>query len=341
VEGRLDENATLAQSKTSKRDKDGVFRHSQTMRLGTNWGTTRDADDGRLYEVKENDTFTWKQVPEAEGPRPPPRPLPPPDDEGDEEDDDNSTLPAGGEDDDEDVSSVVSSIPRSGRSVGSVGSVASSVSSRVVPLVPAPVRHEFMFDDAGVDVEEEPPRRYRRPPRVDRRPVRLRYPRPASPAIPEPFRELRELPPWNTRVRPPAPRFTVPDLSPRSLAAAQATAARAASARIRATRAHEAELDAMEARARAERAAPPGPRGRRRAPEGLAPPRGAVIDARRARAFRDASPAPAASGPRRSARARTPRLVSPELGGLTAYKTGNGWSPEQHDLVGSGFPTSY
>jgi hypothetical protein len=148
----------------------------------------------------------------------------------------------------------------------------------------------------------------------------------------------RELPPWNTRVRPPAPRFTVPDLSPRSLAAAQARERRESSARQREIRAHEAELDAMAARARAERSPAPGPRGRRRAPEGLAPPRGAVIEARRARAFREASPAPVAPSPRRSARPRTPRLVSPAFGGMPA---GKGWSPEQHDWVGSGFLTSY
>ena len=143
VEGALDDQATLAKSNTSKRDKAGVFRYGQTMRLGTNWGTTRDVDDGRLYEVKENDTFTWKQVPEAEGSRPAPRPLRPSDDD---EEDDTSTLVAGEEDDDDDDgSSLDTTVPGRARSVGSARSVASSARS-------APVRHEFMFPLADEDV---------------------------------------------------------------------------------------------------------------------------------------------------------------------------------------------
>jgi hypothetical protein len=62
-------------------------------------------------------------------------------------------------------------------------------------------------------------------------------------------------------------------------------------------------------------------------------PRGRAPVVRRARAPRDASPARAPAGPRRSSRAAAPRVASAAFGGLPR---GKGWSPEQNDWVGCG-----
>lgn len=122
----VDDDATTYKTNSIKRNKDGNFVHGQTMRLGSKWGVTQDPDDGKWYEVKETDTFTWKEVPEAPEPG----------------DGDASTLVAdsGGDDDDDDGSSMTTTVPASIRSVASSSYAPSSASSPV---------HEFLLDEEG------------------------------------------------------------------------------------------------------------------------------------------------------------------------------------------------
>ena len=243
TDGTLDDNATLTKANTSKRDKDGNFRYGQTMRLGTKWGTTRDADDGRFYQVNETDTFTWKQVPEPA------------------DDDDNSTLIAG--EDDDDGSSLATTVPASVRSSASSYAPSRASSSRSS----APVRHEFLLDEAG-DVQGDYDVEPLAPPRV-----RARVTAPIARGKPRTIRSMarREMlgPPLRVSR----------GLNPRG----QDLPTRRIPSVITPPGSEEDE---------------PPPR---RAPS---PPRRAPSPPRRFRMFREASPA--RPGPRRSARERVP-----------------------------------